>query len=48
MIQEKPLYEALTPGRLRGYAADVWWTYGFGRPFQRARVHAWRFTSFRM
>lgn len=33
VIQEKPLYEALTSGRLRGYAADVWWTYGFGRAF---------------
>lgn len=33
VIQEKPLYEALTSGRLRGYAADVWWSYGFGRAF---------------
>ncbi|MGY3488028.1 phosphoglycerate dehydrogenase-like enzyme [Bradyrhizobium sp. USDA 4011] len=24
LVQEKPLYEALTSGRLRGYAADVW------------------------
>ncbi|WP_312018120.1 NAD(P)-dependent oxidoreductase [Bradyrhizobium sp. sBnM-33] len=27
LTQEKPLYEALTSGRLRGYAADVWWRY---------------------
>ncbi|MCK1333278.1 phosphoglycerate dehydrogenase [Bradyrhizobium sp. CW9] len=33
VIQEKPLYDALTSDRLRGYAADVWWTYGFGRAF---------------
>ncbi|TYL92357.1 phosphoglycerate dehydrogenase [Bradyrhizobium rifense] len=33
VIQEKPLYEALTSGRLSGYAADVWWSYGFGRAF---------------
>ncbi|WP_441258675.1 NAD(P)-dependent oxidoreductase [Bradyrhizobium sp. 521_C7_N1_3] len=33
LIQEKPLYEALTSGRLRGYAADVWWRYEFGRAF---------------
>lgn len=33
LIQEKPLYEALTTGRLRGYAADVWWRYEFGRAF---------------
>lgn len=29
-IQEKPLYEALTSGRLRGFAADVWPRYEFG------------------
>lgn len=33
VIQEKPLYEALTSGRLRGFAADVWWRYEFGRSF---------------
>lgn len=33
LIQEKPLYEALTSGRLRGFAADVWWRYEFGRAF---------------
>lgn len=33
LIQEKPLYDALTSGRLRGYAADVWWRYEFGRAF---------------
>ncbi|MGX9182155.1 NAD(P)-dependent oxidoreductase [Mesorhizobium sp. BHbdii] len=33
LIQEKPLYEALTSDRLRGFAADVWWSYGFGRAF---------------
>lgn len=33
VIQEKPLYEALTSGRLRGYAADVWWRYEFGQSF---------------
>lgn len=33
LIQEKPLYEALTSGRLRGYAADVWWSYDIGRAF---------------
>ena len=27
LIVETPLYEALTEGRLAGYAADVWWTY---------------------
>lgn len=31
LIQEKPLYEALTSGRLRGYAADVWWSYDIKR-----------------
>lgn len=33
LVEEKPLYEALTTGRLRGYAADVWPTYKFGRAF---------------
>ncbi|MGR4932641.1 NAD(P)-dependent oxidoreductase [Bradyrhizobium sp. CAR08] len=33
LIQEKPLYEALTSDRLRGYAADVWWTYEHGKTF---------------
>ncbi|CAH2394370.1 NAD(P)-dependent oxidoreductase [Mesorhizobium ventifaucium] len=32
-IQEKPLYEALTSGRLRGFGTDVWWRYEFGRTF---------------
>ncbi|WP_407114623.1 NAD(P)-dependent oxidoreductase [Bradyrhizobium sp. LMG 9283] len=32
-IQEKPLYEALTSGHLRGFATDVWWRYEFGRTF---------------
>lgn len=27
LIQEAPLYAALTSGRLTGYAADVWWNY---------------------
>ena len=27
IVQEAPLYEALTSNRLAGYAADVWWTY---------------------
>ncbi|QOZ66634.1 NAD(P)-dependent oxidoreductase [Bradyrhizobium arachidis] len=44
LTQEKPLYEALTSGGLRGYAADVWWSYGFGRAFpagsgSRLRIH---------
>ncbi|MER8646406.1 NAD(P)-dependent oxidoreductase [Mesorhizobium sp. M1252] len=33
LIQEKPLYEALTTGRLRGYAADAWHRYEYGRAF---------------
>ncbi|MGY4281594.1 phosphoglycerate dehydrogenase-like enzyme [Bradyrhizobium sp. LM2.7] len=33
LIQEKPLYEALTAGRLRGFATDVWWRYGIGKYF---------------
>lgn len=27
MVVERPLFEALTEGRLAGYAADVWWNY---------------------
>ncbi len=27
LTQEQPLHEALTSGRLRGFAADVWWRY---------------------
>ena len=27
LIAEQALYDALTQSRLRGYAADVWWTY---------------------
>ncbi|WP_024521079.1 NAD(P)-dependent oxidoreductase [Bradyrhizobium sp. Tv2a-2] len=33
LVQEKPLYEALTSGRLRGYASDAWQRYEFGRAF---------------
>jgi phosphoglycerate dehydrogenase-like enzyme len=33
LVQERPLYEALTSGRLRGYAADAWQRYEFGRTF---------------
>ncbi|MCC8960515.1 NAD(P)-binding domain-containing protein [Bradyrhizobium sp. Pear77] len=33
LVQEKPLHEALTSGRLRGYAADVWPMYDFGKTF---------------
>jgi len=33
LVQEKPLYEALTSGRLRGYAADVWPCYDAVRGF---------------
>ncbi|KUM28701.1 phosphoglycerate dehydrogenase [Mesorhizobium loti] len=32
LISEKPLYEALTSGRLRGFAADVWWWYENAMP----------------
>jgi phosphoglycerate dehydrogenase-like enzyme len=44
LTQEKPLFEALTSGRLRGYAADVWWSYEFGRAFpagsgSRLKIH---------
>ncbi|RWH95502.1 NAD(P)-dependent oxidoreductase [Mesorhizobium sp.] len=38
LVQEKPLYEALTSGRLRGFAADVWPSYAFGRSFPAAYV----------
>lgn len=37
LIKEKPLYEALTNGTLRGFATDVWPTYVYGRSFP---VHA--------
>ncbi|RJT22284.1 phosphoglycerate dehydrogenase [Mesorhizobium waimense] len=37
LVQEKPLYEALTGGRLRGYAADVWPEYKYGRTFPRSQ-----------
>lgn len=33
LIQEKPLYEALTSGKLRGFATDVWQSYPYGRAF---------------
>lgn len=33
LVQEQPLYDALTSGRLRGFAADVWQRYEFGRAF---------------
>ncbi|RWB36203.1 MAG: hypothetical protein EOS26_00475 [Mesorhizobium sp.] len=33
LVQEKPLYDALTTGRLRGYAADVWPRYIHVRTF---------------
>ncbi|WP_420969507.1 NAD(P)-dependent oxidoreductase [Bradyrhizobium sp. B120] len=33
LVQEQPLYDALTTGRLRGYAADVWRRYEYGRAF---------------
>lgn len=33
LTQEKPLYEALKTGQLRGYAADVWWRYDYGQFF---------------
>ncbi|MGY3488026.1 phosphoglycerate dehydrogenase-like enzyme [Bradyrhizobium sp. USDA 4011] len=37
LVQEKPLYEALTSGRLRGYAADAWPQYRIGEQFN----HFW-------
>ncbi|MCA1444831.1 phosphoglycerate dehydrogenase [Ensifer sp. IC4062] len=33
IVQEKPLYDALQSGRLRGYASDVWPIYQYGRSF---------------
>ncbi|MER9776443.1 NAD(P)-dependent oxidoreductase [Mesorhizobium sp. M0220] len=33
LIQEKPLYEALTSGTLHGFATDVWWQYNYGQTF---------------
>lgn len=33
LVQEKPLYDALVSGRLRGFAADVWPHYVYGRSF---------------
>ncbi|TFV36623.1 NAD(P)-dependent oxidoreductase, partial [Bradyrhizobium niftali] len=38
LVQEKPLHEALTTGRLKGYAADVWFRYDFGRTYPRGDV----------
>jgi phosphoglycerate dehydrogenase-like enzyme len=32
LVQELPLYEALTTGRLAGYGSDVWWTYANSFP----------------
>ncbi|WP_028002442.1 NAD(P)-dependent oxidoreductase [Sinorhizobium arboris] len=32
LVSEKPLYEALISGRLRGFAADVWWWYENAMP----------------
>lgn len=44
LIQEKALHEALTSGRLRGFAADVWGQYPYGRFFpvhwgSRLQIH---------
>lgn len=33
LIQEKPLHDALISGRLRGFGADVWPRYEYGRTF---------------
>jgi len=33
LVQEKPLHDALMSGRLRGFAADVWPRYDFGKTF---------------
>jgi len=33
LVQEKALYQALTSGQLRGYAADAWHRYEYGRAF---------------
>ncbi len=38
LVQEKPLYDALTSGRLRGYGADVWPYYAYGETFPASRV----------
>ncbi|MCK1741345.1 phosphoglycerate dehydrogenase [Bradyrhizobium sp. 139] len=38
LVQENHLHEALTSGRLRGYAADVWPKYEFGRAFPAGYV----------
>lgn len=38
LVHEQHLYEALTSGRLRGYAADVWPKYGYGRTFPEGSV----------
>lgn len=38
LVQEKPLYEALTSGRLRGFAADVWPNYTYGRSFPHSTM----------
>ncbi|EHK52294.1 NAD(P)-dependent oxidoreductase [Allomesorhizobium alhagi] len=38
LVQEQPLYKALTSGRLRGFAADVWPWYTFGRSFPATNV----------
>jgi phosphoglycerate dehydrogenase-like enzyme len=32
LIEEPPLYEALTSGRLAGFASDVWWDYAGALP----------------
>ncbi|AVA24238.1 NAD(P)-dependent oxidoreductase [Rhizobium sp. NXC24] len=33
LVQERALHDALTSGRLRGYAADAWHRYEYGRAF---------------
>jgi len=38
LVQEQPLYDALISGRLRGYAADVWPKYAYGRTFPEGSV----------
>ncbi|UVO33111.1 phosphoglycerate dehydrogenase [Bradyrhizobium arachidis] len=38
LVQEKPLHEALTSGRLRGFAADTWPRYDFGTTFPSGAV----------
>ncbi|MER8633370.1 2-hydroxyacid dehydrogenase [Mesorhizobium opportunistum] len=32
LIQERPLHDALTSGKLAGYGSDVWWTYNNAFP----------------